>query len=70
LSHDELSSYNELGGIGLPAVYINAIKNPCSVCGVTPGVLCLDDKGNERKRPHGSRMVVRTTGESAPKVER
>jgi hypothetical protein len=62
LNPDDENSYNELGGIGLPRVYVEAIRNDCRVCRVKAGNWCLDERGNPRKRPHGSRMVVVTDG--------
>src|SRR6185295_9999878 len=62
LSHDDESSYQSLGGVGLPRVYADAIKNDCRVCLVKAGELCLDERGQTRHRPHGSRMMVVTGG--------
>jgi len=64
LSHDDESSYQSLGGIGLPPVYADAIKNDCRVCRAKAGEMCTDERGRTRHRPHGSRMVVVTGGNS------
>lgn len=53
-------TYDELGGVGIPRVYVEAIKNDCRVCPAKMGELCRDERGRDRSRPHGSRMVVRT----------
>lgn len=50
----------ELGGMGVPPVYVEAITRDCTVCSAKMGELCIDEKtGGPRKRPHGSRMVTR-----------
>lgn len=63
-------TYGELGGVGIPPVYIEAIKRDCKNCPAVRNELCVDERtGGLRKRPHGSRMVVSSGGsdESADK---
>lgn len=60
-------TYAELGGAGIPPVYIEAIKRDCPKCPALRNELCHDENhpGRTRNRPHGSRMVVPSSGESA-----